>query len=124
MDENDIRNQLNSLLQSDEILVFEIEYASKLVSAVKAIAQELQHNYPLLEFTFLFEDTQNIPLPNTCSDGIRVFYPSNWWLSPKVHIEDTMETNNVYVGHCFQGQCKYTLIYPSLQSKKDRKAQQ
>ena len=44
MNENDIRKQLNSLLQSDVIFAFEIEYAAELVSAVTVIAQELQRN--------------------------------------------------------------------------------
>ena len=118
MNENDIRKQLNSLLQSDVILAFEIEYAAELVSAVEAIAQELQHNYPLLEFTSFFEDTQNIPSANACSGGIRVFYPSNWWLSPKAYAEKAIvEDYSVYVGHCFHGQCKYTLIYSDLRSE-------
>ena len=118
MNENDIRKQLNSLLQSDVILAFEIKYAAELVSAVEAIAQELQHNYPLLEFTSFFEDAQNIPSANAYSDGIRLFYPSNWWLSPKAHTErGVVKDYNVYVGYCFHGQCKYTLIYSTLRSK-------
>ena len=117
MNENDIRKQLNSLLQSDVIFAFEIEYAAELVSAVKVIAQELQRNYPLLEFTSFFEDTQNIPSANACSGGIRVFYPSNWWLASETYTTGAnMVSDNVYVGHCYHGQCKYTLIYSTLRS--------